>query len=206
VQLSFYAVELSSSYKIFGCSVVVINSLSCLYNLSTQRNCISFYKLPKAILMDVPNLVNASPNQDFDLILDDTFLFDDSNDQDVIDILSTTPSSSRFVHVDDHQLQQMCTNDIPKSTFRKQQWCVRLFNSWLHEWQCELNTNVQLKRDEKNTEYIEYVEQFSKNKKFGLEQAKSEPKVVRIFQSSDLNKCVVELYKKYVSHRYGFIR
>jgi hypothetical protein len=62
------------------------------------------------------------------------------------------------------------------------------------------NSQLQLKV-EKGVEIVEYVERVSKNKRFGLKQSRAEPKVVRIFPSSNKSRCVVRLYKLYISHR-----
>lgn len=51
-------------------------------------------------------------------------------------------------------------------------------------------------------EYLQYVETVSKNKSFGLRQSNLEPKVVKVMCNKDnVDRCVVNIYKKYVSHR-----
>lgn len=52
-------------------------------------------------------------------------------------------------------------------------------------------------------QYLEYTENFSKNKRFGIKHSKMEPKVVHIFQAPQGGdrRCVVSLVKKYISHR-----
>lgn len=52
-------------------------------------------------------------------------------------------------------------------------------------------------------ERIQYVEMCSKNKAFGIHQANMEPKVTYILpRDDDKSRCVVEIYKTYLSHRY----
>jgi hypothetical protein len=48
---------------------------------------------------------------------------------------------------------------------------------------------------------LKYVERTSKNKKFGINQCRLEPKVTYAYEHEDKRKCVIELYKKYISHR-----
>lgn len=55
-------------------------------------------------------------------------------------------------------------------------------------------------------ERLKYVEKCSKNHTFGIHQANHDPKVTYIYPNP-LNKdrCVINLYKKYISHRYNRI-
>lgn len=50
-------------------------------------------------------------------------------------------------------------------------------------------------------ERLKYVERCSKNRDFGLKNCRREPKVSYIYPNEDPRKCVVALYKTYVSHR-----
>ena len=63
------------------------------------------------------------------------------------------------------------------------------------------NSQLTLKCDSDGTEYIEYVERVSKNKRFGLKSARMEPKVTSLYARKDKTKCPVECYKKFVAHR-----
>ena len=45
------------------------------------------------------------------------------------------------------------------------------------------------------------IESFSKNKKFGLKCTRVDPKVTRLYASQNIERCPVELYKCYISHR-----
>lgn len=63
------------------------------------------------------------------------------------------------------------------------------------------NSQIQLKVDEDGIEYLEYVERVSKNKRFGIKQARMEPKNTRLYSRKDKSRCPVECYKRYISHR-----
>lgn len=67
----------------------------------------------------------------------------------------------------------------------------------------EFGPNSQLElKSEKELEFIEYTERVSKNKTFGLKHCIIEPKHTRIYQNLvEPNKCVVGLYKKFISKR-----
>lgn len=55
---------------------------------------------------------------------------------------------------------------------------------------------------EDGSEILIYTETVSKNKNFGLKQAAMEPKCVRILPNNAApNRCVISIYKKYISHR-----
>ncbi len=64
-------------------------------------------------------------------------------------------------------------------------------------------SQLKLCVEQSNTEYLQYVKRISKNHRFGLKCARLEPKVTRIYPISEGEKerCVVALYKKYISHR-----
>ena len=63
------------------------------------------------------------------------------------------------------------------------------------------NSQITLKVDRDGIEYLEYVERVSKNKRFGIKQARMEPKTTRLYSRSDESRCPVQYYKKYISHR-----
>lgn len=63
------------------------------------------------------------------------------------------------------------------------------------------DSQISLHRDENGIERLKYVENFSKNKNFGITSSRQEPKVTYIFPHEDRNKCIIELYKCYLSHR-----
>jgi hypothetical protein len=52
-----------------------------------------------------------------------------------------------------------------------------------------------------NKERLKYVERTSKNKKFGLKQCRMEPKITFAYENVDKQRCIVQLYKDYISHR-----
>lgn len=63
--------------------------------------------------------------------------------------------------------------------------------------------NSQIKiAEEEGKEVLIYTEAVSKNKHYGIKQARMEPKVVRILPNEKSpERCIISLYKKYVSHR-----
>ena len=63
------------------------------------------------------------------------------------------------------------------------------------------SSQIKLKRDEDGQEYLEYIERFSKNKKFGLKNCRMDPKCTRVYGRENKGKCPIEVYKRYVSHR-----
>lgn len=64
------------------------------------------------------------------------------------------------------------------------------------------NSQLTLKTGDDGEEYLEYVERCSKNKDHGIKNSKKEPKVTAIYPNTDnKNRCVINLYKTYVSHR-----
>lgn len=56
---------------------------------------------------------------------------------------------------------------------------------------------------DKNTgvESLQYVERCSKNRHFGIKQSRLEPKVTYAYPNVNKHRCLIEIYKKYVSHR-----
>lgn len=63
------------------------------------------------------------------------------------------------------------------------------------------NSQIELKQDESG-EYLIYTERMSKNKRFGLKHSSMEPKQTKIYSlPGNPQRCVVSLYKEYVSHR-----
>lgn len=63
-------------------------------------------------------------------------------------------------------------------------------------------SQITLKTDENGQEYLLYVERTSKNKKIGIKKSNMEPKTTRIYSNEqDTKKCVVRLYKVYLSRR-----
>jgi hypothetical protein len=63
------------------------------------------------------------------------------------------------------------------------------------------NSQLQLKH-EHEIEYIEYTERTSKNYKFGIKCSRMEPKTTRLYPNEENHgRCVVRLYKEYISHR-----
>jgi hypothetical protein len=69
--------------------------------------------------------------------------------------------------------------------------------------QLTFGNNSQLRLETKDEqETLVYTETVSKNKNFGLKQSRMEPKVVRILPNTARpERCLVSLYKKYLSHR-----
>lgn len=64
-----------------------------------------------------------------------------------------------------------------------------------------VNSQLQL-IEENSEEVLVYTETVSKNKNFGIKQSRIEPKSVRVFPRKTLKeRCLVNLYKKYVSKR-----
>lgn len=64
------------------------------------------------------------------------------------------------------------------------------------------NSQLKLKISEDGLDFIEYTERFSKNKRFGINDCRRDPKVTCIYPNKENpNRCVVALYKKYLSHR-----
>jgi hypothetical protein len=64
------------------------------------------------------------------------------------------------------------------------------------------NSQLTLKTGDYGEEFLEYVERCSKNKDHGLKNSKKEPKVTTIYPNRDNpNRCAINLYKTYVSHR-----
>ncbi len=63
------------------------------------------------------------------------------------------------------------------------------------------NSQLSLLVDENGIEFLRYTERMSKNKRFGLKCTRFDPKVTFIYPCENLNRCVVAMYKMYVSHR-----
>lgn len=63
-------------------------------------------------------------------------------------------------------------------------------------------SQLQLKKSRDGVEYLLYRENVSKNKNFGLKQCRMEPKEVNILPNThNSSRCVIRLYKAYLSHR-----
>lgn len=59
---------------------------------------------------------------------------------------------------------------------------------------------------ENDREVLIYTETVSKNKHFGLNQSRMEPKVVKVLPNNKFpHKCLISLYKTYISHRPPFL-
>ena len=65
-------------------------------------------------------------------------------------------------------------------------------------------SQIVLKQDDNEFEYLEYTERVSKNRNYGLKSTRHEPKQTRLYSRPDKDKCSIELYKKYLSHRPKF--
>lgn len=63
------------------------------------------------------------------------------------------------------------------------------------------NSQLVLKVNSAGDEFICYTERSSKSKSFGLTQCRREPKMTCIHKNSDAGRCVVGLFKEYISHR-----
>ena len=63
------------------------------------------------------------------------------------------------------------------------------------------NSQISVEKDSKGVERLKYVERTSKNKSYGINNCRKEPKVTYIYQNPDKDRCIVELYKFYLSHR-----
>lgn len=48
---------------------------------------------------------------------------------------------------------------------------------------------------------MKYVERVSKNKSLGINSSRKEPKITYIYQHLDKDRCIIALYKFYLSHR-----
>lgn len=62
-------------------------------------------------------------------------------------------------------------------------------------------SQICIERDSNGQERLKYVERVSKNKSFGINNSRKEPKITYIYAHPDKARCIVELYKFYVSHR-----
>ena len=64
-------------------------------------------------------------------------------------------------------------------------------------------SNISKQRDQlSGREYLMYVENFSKTTKGGLHDCKREPKRTKAFDNpKNKNRCIVQLYSKYIEHR-----
>lgn len=61
-------------------------------------------------------------------------------------------------------------------------------------------SQLQIKTDQDGTQYLLYTEDVSKTNSGGLNSRKVDPKIVRVYEDEECpEKCVVKLYKKYVS-------
>ena len=63
------------------------------------------------------------------------------------------------------------------------------------------NSQISAEKDSKGVERLKYVERTSKNKSYGISNSRKEPKVTYIYQNPDKDRCIVELYKFYLSRR-----
>ena len=64
------------------------------------------------------------------------------------------------------------------------------------------NSQLTLRKDQEGEEYLEYVERISKNKRFGINSTRMEPKVTRICPNlENPSRCVLKLYKEYINRR-----
>lgn len=52
-----------------------------------------------------------------------------------------------------------------------------------------------------NGEFLLYTERMSKNAQVGVRKAHVEPKITRIYPHGNKERCVIEMYKRYISHR-----
>lgn len=61
-------------------------------------------------------------------------------------------------------------------------------------------SQLQIKTDQDGTQYLLYTEDVSKTNSGGLNSRKVDPNIVRVYEDEECpEKCVVKLYKKYVS-------
>jgi hypothetical protein len=63
------------------------------------------------------------------------------------------------------------------------------------------DSQLQFHSSSSGEECLKYIERTSKNKAFGINHSRLEPKVTYIYQSPDQSRCVVNLYKTYIRHR-----
>ncbi len=63
------------------------------------------------------------------------------------------------------------------------------------------NSQLQLKKDKDGVEFLSYMERTSKCKSFGLNQCRREPKTTTIYPHENQARCIIRLYKTYLSHR-----
>jgi hypothetical protein len=63
-------------------------------------------------------------------------------------------------------------------------------------------SQLALMKNASGEEYICYTERTSKSKSFGLKQCSREPKVTYIYGQCDPMRCVIKIFKAYISHRY----
>lgn len=63
------------------------------------------------------------------------------------------------------------------------------------------SSQIKLLCDNDGNEYLEYTEHFSKNKTFGLKNCRMDPKCTRVYARENKEKCPIEIYKRYISHR-----
>lgn len=63
-------------------------------------------------------------------------------------------------------------------------------------------SQLEIKKDPDGVDYLCYTERTSKSKSFGLLQCRREPKVTNVYANKNMARCVVQLYKTYLSHRY----
>ena len=63
------------------------------------------------------------------------------------------------------------------------------------------NSQLSLQCDELGREFLQYTEDISKTNNGGLSDLRIKRKVVRAYKKlTDVERCPVELYKKYLSH------
>ena len=63
------------------------------------------------------------------------------------------------------------------------------------------NSQISVEKDSKGVERLKYVERVSKNKSYGINSSRKEPKITYIYKHPDKNRCIIELYRFYLSHR-----
>ncbi|ESO87370.1 hypothetical protein LOTGIDRAFT_66203, partial [Lottia gigantea] len=64
-----------------------------------------------------------------------------------------------------------------------------------------MNTQLSVKYDLEGKKYLQYIEDVSKTNQGGLDHRKVSPKMTRAYENSNLLRCPVRLYEKYIALR-----
>lgn len=71
-----------------------------------------------------------------------------------------------------------------------------------HDLNLGENEQIKLKRDKDGQEFLEYTEHMSKNKRFGINCTRMDPKVTCVYSNTqNPSRCIVNMYKTYMQHR-----